>query len=119
MLEEQYNNINSLAQNSSNLLFCTKQGGLISHNNFCNIFKKICRDARIRLDLPKGCHTHMMKHTAVTRMVENGIRLEVISKIVGTSVDVLRKTYAHILDDFVEQEIKKSIEKRDKNLSLK
>ena len=46
---------------------------------------------------------HMTKHTAVTRMIENGIRIEVISAIVGTSVEVLRKTYAHILDDFIEK----------------
>lgn len=60
----------------------------------------------------------MTKHTAVTRMFENGIRLEVISVIVGTSVEVLRKTYTHIFDDFIEEEIKKSIEKRDSSLSL-
>ena len=60
----------------------------------------------------------MMKHTCVTRMIENDIRIDVISKIVGTSVEVLRKTYAHILDDFIENEIEKSIKTRSKELSL-
>lgn len=60
----------------------------------------------------------MMKHTGVTRMIENGIRIEVISKLVGTTVEVLRKTYAHILDDFVENEIEKSIKNRNSTLSL-
>ena len=59
-----------------------------------------------------------MKHTCVTRMIENDIRIDVISKIVGTSVEVLRKTYAHILDDFIENEIEKSIKTRSKELSL-
>lgn len=105
--------------NSLNLLFCTKEGKIITHTAFNNIFKRICRSAGIKLEIPEGCNTHMMKHTGVTRMIENDIRIDVISKIVGTSVEVLRKTYAHILDDFVEQEIEKSIANRSSNLSLK
>lgn len=46
------------------------------------------------------------------------ILVESISAIVGTSPEELRKTYAHILDDFVEREIEKSIQNREKNLSL-
>ena len=107
-----------LSNNSNNLLFCTKNGSLINHSSFNAIFKRICRQAGIKLNLQDGCNTHMMKHTAVTRMIENGIRIEVISVIVGTSVEVLRKTYAHILDDFIEQEIEKSIKNRNSNLSL-
>ena len=76
------------------------------------------RSAGIKLNLIEGCNTHMMKHTGVTRMIENGIRIEVISKLVGTTVEVLRKTYAHILDDFVENEIEKSIKNRNSTLSL-
>lgn len=105
--------------NSLNLLFCTKDGKIITHTAFNNIFKRICRSAGIKLELSQGCNTHMMKHTGVTRMIENDIRIDVVSKIVGTSVEVLRKTYAHILDDFVEQEIEKSLANRTSNLSLK
>lgn len=34
----------------------------------------------------------------------------------GTSPEELWKTYAHILDDLVEREIERSIQKREKNL---
>lgn len=99
-------------QNSvNNLLFAQKDGKLIGHSSFNNIFKRICRDSGIN----KDCNVHMMKHTAVTRMIENGIDIYVISALVGTTVEVLRKTYAHILDDFIQKEIKKSIEKRKEN----
>lgn len=118
IIEEQYNIATNIENNINNLLFCTKTGALISHSTFNSIFKRICRQAGIKLDLVEGCNTHMMKHTAVTRMIENGIRIEVISVIVGTSVEVLRKTYAHILDDFIEEEIQKSIKNRTSNLSL-
>lgn len=118
ILDEQYEISKQIKNNVNNLLFCTKDGDLISHSTFNNIFKRICRQAKIKLDLTNGCNTHMTKHTAVTRMIENGIRIEVISVIVGTSVEVLRKTYAHILDDFIESEIQKSIKNRANNLSL-
>jgi integrase len=118
ILNDQYIISSSNPYNSSNLLFCTKEGKLITHSAFNNIFKRICRSAGIKLEIPEGCNTHMMKHTGVTRMIENDIRIDVISKIVGTSVEVLRKTYAHILDDFIENEIKKSIQNRKNKLSL-
>lgn len=118
ILDEQCKISSSNPNNSLNLLFCTKEGQIITHTAFNNIFKRICRSAGIKLNLIEGCNTHMMKHTGVTRMIENGIRIEVISKLVGTTVEVLRKTYAHILDDFVENEIEKSIKNRNSTLSL-
>lgn len=118
ILDEQYVISSSNAYNSLNLLFCTKEGKIITHTAFNNIFKRVCRSAGIKLELPEGCNTHMMKHTGVTRMIENDIRIDVISKIVGTSVEVLRKTYAHILDDFIENEIEKSVQNRNNKLSL-
>ena len=118
ILNEQYIISSNNTNNSLNLLFCTKEGKIITHTAFNNIFKRICRSAGIKLELPEGCNTHMMKHTGVTRMIENDIRIDVISKIVGTSVEVLRKTYAHILDDFIENEVEKSIQNRKNELSL-
>ena len=113
IIDEQY------AHTSSNLLFCTKDGKLISHSSINAIFKRICREAGVKLELEKGCHIHMIKHTAVTRMKENGIDIYAISKVVGTSVKVLTKTYAHIFDDFVQKEIEKSKEiRKEVNLEL-
>ena len=61
----------------------------------------------------------MTKHTGVTRLKENGIDIYVISKLVGTSVRVLTKTYAHIFDDFIEKEIEKSkLVRQENNLTL-
>lgn len=118
IIDEQYQIAEAIDKNKNNLLFCRKDGKLISHTSFNSIFKRICRQAGVKLEVASGCNTHMTKHTAVTRMIENGIRIEVISAIVGTSVEVLRKTYAHILDDFIEREIEKSISNRTNNLSL-
>lgn len=98
---------------ASNLLFSTKDGNIIEHSSINAIFKRICREAGII----KDCNIHMTKHTGVTRMKENGMDIYAISKLVGTSVKVLTKTYAHIFDDFIEREIEKSKEIR-KNSEL-
>lgn len=108
VLEEQIEISKNVPNNRNNLLFCTKDGHMISHSSFNAIFKRICRDVGIKLELPKGCHVHMTKHTAVSRMIERGINIYVISAIVGTSVKVLYETYAHIFDDFIEKEIERS-----------
>ncbi len=114
-LEISKNNIN----NTEHLLFCRKDGGYISHSSFNCIFKRICRQAGIKLDLKDGCNTHMTKHTCVTRLIENGMNIYAISALVGTSVEVLQETYAHILDSFVEKEIQKAKVKRaDDNMLL-
>lgn len=108
--------INEQKQNSiSNLLFCTKDGKILEHSSIDAIFKRICKSAGIT----KHCNIHMTKHTGVTRMKENNIDIYVISKLVGTSVKVLTKTYAHIFDDFVEKEIEKSkLVRKENDLKL-
>ena len=47
----------------------------------------------------------MTKHTFVTRAIESGMSLRTISKLVGTSVRELEKTYAHVLDKFMKVEL--------------
>lgn len=99
----------------SNLLFSTKDGNIIAEGSINSIFKRICKSAGVT----KDCNTHMTKHTGVTRLKENGVDIYVISKLVGTSVRVLTKTYAHIFDDFVEKEIEKSkIVRQENDLKL-
>lgn len=118
ILEEQIEISKNIPNNPNKFLFCTREGHMISHSSFNAIFKRICREAKVKLELPKGCHVHMTKHTAVSRMIEKGINIYVISAIVGTSVEVLYKTYAHIFDDFIEKEIEKSKLKNGTDLNL-
>ncbi len=118
VLEEQIEVSKNIPNNHNKLLFCTKDGNVISHSSFNAIFKRICRDVGIKPELSKGCHVHMTKHTAVSRMIERGINIYVISAIVGTSVKVLYDTYAHIFDDFIEKEIEKSKLRNGTDLDL-
>ncbi|MCH7519039.1 MAG: tyrosine-type recombinase/integrase [Candidatus Dadabacteria bacterium] len=53
-------------------------------------FRKACKQAGI-----EGLRIHDLKHTAITRMVEAGIPLIDISKIVGTSIKLIVDRYSH------------------------
>lgn len=113
IVQEQIEHSKLNINNKDNLLFTKKDGSYINHSEITSIFKKICRQVGVKLELKTGCAIHMTKHTAVSRMIENGIDIYVISKLVGTTVEVLRKTYAHILDNFVERELEKSKKNRE------
>lgn len=114
---EQVKHAKDNLNNKDNLLFTKKDGSYINHGEITSIFKKICRRIGVKLDLQTGCAIHMTKHTGVSRMIENGMDIYVISKIVGTTVEVLQKTYAHILDNFIERELEKSKNNRE-NISI-
>lgn len=106
ILEEQIEIAKSNPNNRENLLFCKKDGSYIVPAQINQIFKRVCREAGVKVNLPQGCNFHMTKHTFVTRCIEAGMRLIAISKLVGTSVRELEKTYAHVLDKFMEEELK-------------
>lgn len=108
ILLEQIEIAKNIKNNKDNLLFCNKDGSYIDVKHITRMFKEICRKAGVKLDLATGCHIHMTKHTAVTRLIELKYDIYAISKLVGTTRAVLEKTYAHILDTFVEDEIRKS-----------
>lgn len=106
VLEEQMEIAKSNSKNTQNLLFCRNDGSYIKPSQINNIFKRVCREAGVKLNLVQGCNFHMTKHTFVTRCIEAGMQLITISKLVGTSVRELEKTYAHVLDKFIEGELK-------------
>lgn len=112
-MKEQIEHSKLNVANKDNLLFTKKDGTYINHSEITSIFKKICRNASVKLDLETGCAIHMTKHTCVSRMIESDMNIYAISKLVGTTVEVLRKTYAHIFDSFVEKELEKSKKNRE------
>lgn len=117
MLNEQLAIAKANQNNTRHLLFCSKDGNFIPRTSINSIFKRICREVGIKPELTEGCHIHMTKHTAVTEMIEASINIYAISAIVGTSVNVLQETYAHVLDSFIDNERKKMAAKRMENLT--
>jgi len=55
----------------------------------------------------KRYNFHSLRHTSATRMVESGIKLEIIQKILGHSDIRTTQIYAEIYDHVVEEEMRK------------
>jgi integrase len=53
-------------------------------------FKKLCRKLRIQ-----GLRFHDLRHTAVTRMIESGIGIDKVSKILGHANIQMTMRYSH------------------------
>lgn len=108
-VKDQIGNAKSNPNNKNNLLFCQLDGSYIDHRCLNNIFKRICRETGVKLELTKGCHTHMCRHTAVTRMIESGMDLLVIASILGHADDrQIKETYGHILARYRNKQLKNS-----------
>jgi integrase len=63
-------------------------------------FKSTCKIAKIPYgrDISGGLIFHDTRHTAITRMLENGVPLHVVAKIAGHSNEAMTMRYAHVAD---------------------
>ena len=53
-------------------------------------------------------HPHILRHTACTRMIERGMDIKVVQKIMGhKSVQITLDIYAHTEKERIREEIKK------------
>ena len=103
---EQIQIAKSNPNNINNLLFCRKDGQPIVSSEINSIFKRICREAGVKLELPQGCHFHMTRHTFATRCIEAGLDLLTIAHLLGhTSTRQVERTYGHILDKYRDKQL--------------
>lgn len=106
---------------SSNFLFLYN-GKFIGHNTINTHFKKICKDANIRVAVTKKkkkdkyvnlktseVNTHMLRHTFATRCIEAGMSAVVLSKLLGhADIETTLNTYTSVFNKFKEDELKKT-----------
>ena len=105
----------------SNFLFL-HDGNFIGHNTINSHFKKICKDAKIRVKTIKKkkknslvnlktseVNTHMLRHTFATRCIESGMSAVVLSKLLGhADIETTLNTYTSVFNKFKEDELKKA-----------
>lgn len=82
---------------SSEYLFGEEESreGHISAKNIRTIAYKAYRLAGIRQDKGERKGTHLFRHHAATRMLENGVQRPVISRALGHADPVSLETYLH------------------------
>lgn len=107
--------------NKNTLLFCHLNGSIIMPNTINAHFKKVCKNANIRVVIkPKkkkwkngkttlinlktsNVNTHMLRHTYATRCIEAGIPAPVLQKLLGhKDISVTINTYTTIFNKFKE-----------------
>ena len=70
------------------------------YNSYLKEIKDLCH-------ISKPLHTHIGRHTAATYLLNKGIPIETVAKILGHSDIKQTQHYAKLLDDSVFQEFKK------------
>ena len=108
---------------TNDLLF-TVDGKLIDNSTINSHFKKLSKNAGIRVEIIKKTknklyndtcnlktstvNTHMLRHTYATRCIESGMTAVVLSKLLGhTDIDTTLNTYTSVFNQFKEDEVEK------------
>lgn len=79
------------SQNCSEFIFQGRKGGCIDPRTMQKRLEKICKQSNL-----KGVHMHTLRHTFATRCLENGVRYEILSELLGhASVQITLNHYVH------------------------
>lgn len=62
-------------------------------------------------EINKPLHTHIARHSYATRCINDGIRLEVVSKLLGHSTTRLTQHYARLLQKNIIDEVREAFER--------
>lgn len=97
----------SKRKNPKGLLFWDKKKHKIIRPNYINQYlKTLNRDSKIT---DKPLHTHVLRHTFITRCVENGMNIKALQYLVGhiRGSSITLDIYTSISDDFLKKELEK------------
>lgn len=83
-------------KNPDDYVVATKTGGNCNTKNMQSSLALIIKNAHIMVE---ATNTHIMRHTCATLLYNSGVDLHSISKILGNSEEVLKKTYVHFEED--------------------
>lgn len=120
-------NILLKASRNKNKLLFSQNGKIIAPNTINAHFKRICKNANIRVintkkkrhknDIEAGnlksskVNTHMLRHTYATRCIESGMSAVVLSKLLGhADIETTLNTYTSVFNKFKEDEIQKYLD---------
>lgn len=108
--------IKNYIPNKNNLLFCHLNGSIIAPATMNTQFKKICKNAEIKVTTVKkkkkdkyvnlktsSVNTHMLRHTYATRCIEAGVPAPVLQKLLGhKDISITLNTYTTVFNKFKE-----------------
>ena len=62
---------------------------------------ELVRDAAAKAKLPKGVCLYTLRHSFITQTLQDGLPVSDVAKFVGTSAEMIEKTYHHVSDAFM------------------
>ncbi len=108
---------NDLLGKYPDLVFTTSQGCAYTPNAASRECKRIVdkinskeeklAEQENRTPMRMYIHSHMFRHTFITRCIQSGLSAETIAKIVGHADIKMTHYYTHIEDDFMKKEYTK------------
>lgn len=79
---------------SDDLVFTTAAGGPVDPRNFYRSLERLTRRAGL-----EGVRPHLLRHSAVSLLLDQGVPLDEVSELAGhSSVRVTKDDYGHLLD---------------------
>ena len=83
------------AKKDQGLVFCTPEGGPLDNSHLSHKFRELCQEAGVaRLPF------HSMRHTFATRLLERGVRIDVVQRLMGhATITTTIGTYGHVTED--------------------
>lgn len=77
---------------------------IISNQKYNDYLKAVCVSAGIR----KNVTTHWARHTGATLLLNSGVPMDIVAKVLGhSSTKITREVYAKLLDDTIANEMEK------------
>lgn len=125
--------LKEMQPNKYGVVFIDKKDKLFTDGQVNSAFKRICKDAKIKVIIGKhkktnklnevyyvqcktsDVNTHMLRHTFATRCIEANIPIEVLQGILGhANIQTTIDTYGDIYDYLKQKELRKYIEYMNK-----
>jgi len=81
-----------LVDSSSNALFLNKHGSRLSRRSI----ESIVSSTALKAGINRGVHTHTMRHTFATHLLDNGADLRTVQHLLGHSTPATTQIYTHV-----------------------